>query len=359
MEYLNENIDNMKSLNKIKGNVSNELDNYRSIQYNQSVQTLIVDKGSFPTFNRNNRTQTNFPDDSQTLDRSNYSQNQTPSVLENTFIQTITGLGKRLKQILTPKQDDSTIAPRKFSDIKILHNETTEQGCTEPLSERPRIKSNLLFEKNSSKYGSVSNSLEISSSSRSKDLDHAVHNNGKPFEVLKPSEFLQASTGRFGDSISDLQSSITSNNGQTENPFNAVKLAFYPPKKDFKHHKRNSSLNYEHFDFLATFRKSQPSYFEQNLQGKENDLLVTENDEYTSTSLTLEELKESKDKRKGMLLTNKGFSIPNKSNYLASKGLTVNEPLKKILSVTDKKGPNYNFSGVNKTNNSNKTTTTK
>ena len=209
MEYLNENIDQMKTLNKIKGNVANELDNYRSIQTNTTGNTLIVEKSTSSLMKRVNRAQLNLLDDGYTFDNMDHSDNQINLTQENSFLQTITGLGKRLKQILTPKNDNS-LAPRKFSDIKILHlpNKTTAEAMPkETLSERPHYQFSLL-DKAENKYESVSNSLDMSNNSKSKDVEMAYRSNGTLLEEVLPANLLTESYKKNKESLIEQCNSI-------------------------------------------------------------------------------------------------------------------------------------------------------
>lgn len=308
MEYLNEDIDHMRIINKTKGKVSNELEHYRSIQNTNYCNSLIVDKQTGPHLNRNTKSSLNILDDVPAIERLNSSQSQGPTIApENGFLQTLSGLGKRLKQILTPKNNPPFL-PRKFSDVKVVNQEQEDgvRDFREPLSERPEHRPSIVLDKANSKFESVTNSLDFSSSSRSRDVGHVTD---RAFEfTLGARNYTEVPSGRNGMLKSR----------QAESPHTA-KSVLYPVAGEYKH-KRNSSMPYDQFGILTTFRNPTTSYFEQT---SPDNLSLTDNDNYLTARLALEETKSlRKSNNQGFYLSTENSS---RNNIQSQKPYTLEE----------------------------------
>jgi len=105
---LNENLDNLKTFNKLKGNVQNELDNYRSVQ--ADIPNFNLEKNPFA---RNIKINLDASQEKVGNDQA-LSTDESISSESNIIFQTLSDFGKKLKKILTPKNTDSLQQKRGF-----------------------------------------------------------------------------------------------------------------------------------------------------------------------------------------------------------------------------------------------------
>jgi len=339
MEYLNENIDHMKNLNKKKGFVSNELDNYRSVQQIHSGNSLIVDKSPTSRLKKTSTMRLNIPENLH--NRENQQQQDVSSTQENSFLQTISDLGKKLKQILTPKGNNNLLV-RKFSDIKILHQpqETTENEIKEPLSERNHYNFALTDDKSKTKYDSVSNSFDLASTSKLRDVERAYVINQQILDEILPANLLADTQPSNRESFAEQSNIVTTHSVKMKNPFRYDKMAPLPPSKDRmkrKHSFANSTSDKS--SLIAAAQKGHVTYTlqERDIKNKSPSTQLPQNDLFLSATLTLEESKEGKDYKKNVLSTKKGFSIPNKSYYFPEDSSGKKDLKKKNLIFSKKK----------------------
>ena len=103
IEYLNENLDQMKNINRLRGGAYNELSNYRSVQLKTGMCSLVVEKSHSATLkDRSDDTLynglKNFAKPFETRPK-----NQRRS--DSPFLQTLSDFGKKIRQILVSKED--------------------------------------------------------------------------------------------------------------------------------------------------------------------------------------------------------------------------------------------------------------
>jgi len=109
MEYLNEDLDRMRTLNRIRGDIHHELDSYRSVNSNSINGSIVLGdlsmdmKSSITSFHGNQ---------SMSMRKST----------DSSFIQTISNFGRKLRQILTPKENnnDTSFSRCKIKNAKVL-----------------------------------------------------------------------------------------------------------------------------------------------------------------------------------------------------------------------------------------------
>ena len=279
-------------------------------------------------------------DESQTLEKSNNSQNFGDSTPENSFLQTVSNIGKRIKSILTPKHHD-TVSQRKFSDMRTshMHHEIITKGISEPLSERPHNKKSPKLNRTDSRFSSVNNSVNLySNSSRSRDIDFNSQREDRILEEFRPIDISMFSNLKNAENLND-QSSFLSNNMPLDSPFSVIKSTAYSSSQNNFKRKRNPSLNYDQLDSITNFHLTPMENQNQNFQGKSLNMSVSESQEYISSNLIPDEAKNLKEQINRISSINQGVSIPDKNIYFSNNNAPRNEPLKKSH-PTEKMKPN-------------------
>jgi len=264
----------MKNLNKKKGHVHNELDNYRSVQVENPNSTLIVD-----------RPHSHHADHDLKHSHSNY--NSRNNAESSSFLQTLSDFGKRIKSMLAPK--DNSPSPQQYATPKTTERELHKSSFLPPTSNR---NTNLLVNNEGSRYR--------------KSVVNLLKNDKRRMSIVGGTQ----STLNKQDHHSISYGFMTPLHNSTQEQKQEEEY-LHAPKKVVTH-RRNSSVNNN--NLYKVLKKSHTAYFEQ--AGSNEDKSLLDKDENISTNVSLDESKENK---KTLVFNPETFDLYSKNMYFLNE----------------------------------------
>jgi len=254
IEYLNENIDQMKNVNKLRGDSNNELDNYRCIQAELNGSSLVVDKSLNSTRTLKNQSHLNVSVELKPTSKLNTSKIQSEKSPPNTFLQTLSDFGKKITQIWTPK-DESLNASQteKFISDKILSDQNDKSSLNKGgqllLSSRNSLNKSTSFNRNDLKTTNNNTNERTESRHSKKSLANVLVDSSQS-NLLGSIQPFSASILKEEDHFTDYEGKTADLN--TSELFEKVeKDILFAPKREIPKHRKNSSLNY---DMMRNFK---------------------------------------------------------------------------------------------------------
>jgi len=122
MEYLNEDLDRIRNMNRRRGDLHHELDSYRSVNSSSINGSIILAGRNHSNIINNNLSIIDMSIDMKSSITSLHGNQSMRKSTDSSFIQTISNFGRKLRQILTPKENhhDTSFNRCKIKNAKLL-----------------------------------------------------------------------------------------------------------------------------------------------------------------------------------------------------------------------------------------------